>query len=97
MKAKFNYGDGKKDFIVLEVPNEYKYIERLTYISCDAQYSDKGDSQIYRETSDKFLKDVVKLFCKNMGIKVKKGLTAEFGVLKGGYELVFDIVQYPTK
>jgi hypothetical protein len=97
MKAKFNYGDRKKDFIVLDVPKEYLYIERLTHISCDAEYSDGGDSKIYWETYDKFMTDVTKLFCKSVGIKMRKGLIAEFGVSTDRYKLVFDMVQYPTK
>ena len=97
MKAKFNYGDGKKDYVILDVPKEYLYIEKLTRISCDAKYSDKGDSKIYDEVYKKFTKDVVKFFCESVGIKVRKDLIAEFGVLTGGYKLVFDIVHYPTK
>ena len=96
MKAKFNYGDDKKDFIILDVPNEYLIIERLTYVSCDAEFSKGGDNKIYWDTYNKFLKDVTKLFCKSAGIKMRRGLIAEFAVKSSKYKLEFDIVQYPT-
>ena len=96
MKARFNYGDDKSEYVILDVPSEYYYIERLTHISCMAKYADgKADEAIYWDIYRNWIKDVTKLFCKSTGVKMRKGLTAEVALSTSKHKLVFDIVQYP--
>lgn len=96
MKARFNYGDYKGEFILIDVPKEYYYVERLTHIACMADYIDeKADRKIYDEIYDKFMSDVLDLFLKTVGKRKKKGMVAEIALPTSKHKLVFDIVQYP--
>lgn len=96
MKAKFNYGDVDEDFVILDVPKEYLYIEKLMRICCDSEFEEEEENdKIYWEVYDSFIQDVTEFFCKSVGSEINAGLTAEIGVPTGEYELEFDIVQQP--
>lgn len=96
MKARFNYGDYKDEYIVLDVPSDWYYVERLTHIACLAEYVDeKADRKIYDEIYEKFMNDVLNLFLKTVGKRKKRGMVAEIALPTSKHKLVFDIVQYP--